>query len=209
MDNLTVIYYTSNREQEGFEDNIRKTLLKTIGDLPLISVSQKPIDFGRNICVGDIGATPENMLLQVMSGAVEAKTKFVGMAESDCLYHKSYFEFRPDSEDTFYYPDECYLLWVGNRNRKYWRYHRREISSIVGREHLIKIIGKILLQSPKHIRNIVPKLTKQETFHPDYPVISIKTRDGMHWASAYSREYETELPFWGRPKELLKEYGIR
>ena len=31
--NTTVIYYTSN------------------GNLPLISVSQKPIDFGKNICV--------------------------------------------------------------------------------------------------------------------------------------------------------------
>ncbi|KKT37762.1 MAG: hypothetical protein UW26_C0025G0001, partial [Candidatus Collierbacteria bacterium GW2011_GWF1_44_12] len=49
---VTVLYYTSNREDEKFETRIRKNLLKNCGDLPIVSVSQKPIDLGRNICVG-------------------------------------------------------------------------------------------------------------------------------------------------------------
>lgn len=38
---LTVIYYTSNQEEEAFEDIIKAKLLEVAGDLPLISVSPK------------------------------------------------------------------------------------------------------------------------------------------------------------------------
>lgn len=54
MHKSTVVYYTSNKEHEYFENKVKKRLLKTIGDIPLISVSQKPMKgFGKNICVGE------------------------------------------------------------------------------------------------------------------------------------------------------------
>ena len=204
--NITIVYYTSNREKEGFENKVRQTLLEAIEGLPLISVSQKPIDFGKNICVGDIGATPENMLKQVRLGALEAETDFVGMAEADCLYHKSYFEFVPERDDTFYYPDKFYVLW-SEKNHTFWLKTRREISSIVGRTHLVQVIDKILSESPSHISNSVPKLTRQEVFCPEISVITIKTRNGMHWATPHRKAgARRELPHWGRGRELLKGY---
>jgi len=53
MNDLTIVYYTANYINKWFADQTKKTLLEAISGLPLISVSQKPMDFGENICVGD------------------------------------------------------------------------------------------------------------------------------------------------------------
>ena len=45
MHNRTIIYYTSNREDPSFEEKIRANILKEKGDILVISVSQKPINF--------------------------------------------------------------------------------------------------------------------------------------------------------------------
>lgn len=68
MIDATVLYYTSNREGENFEGRVREIILKNKGNLPLISVSQKPIDFGKNIVVGDHGASGFNMFRQPIYG---------------------------------------------------------------------------------------------------------------------------------------------
>ena len=142
MSDLTVIYYTSNREKELFESRIRQSLLDVIGDLPLISVSQKPIDFGKNICVGDVGVSSQNAFRQLQIGAMEAKTRFVCPAESDFLYPKEYFEFRPPREDIFYIMAP---LWVCFHQRGFAKVfcekpRGSESTVIVGRDYLI---GKI------------------------------------------------------------------
>jgi len=56
----TIIYYTANREDERFEQVIRENILRVSEGLPIISVSQKPIDFGQNICVGNVGVSNQN-----------------------------------------------------------------------------------------------------------------------------------------------------
>ena len=48
---VAIIYYTSSREDPKFEKMVQDNIL-SVTDLPIISVSQKPIDFGKNICVG-------------------------------------------------------------------------------------------------------------------------------------------------------------
>src|SRR5574337_272588 len=91
---LTIIYYTSNwldTHNPYFLANTKKQLLKAIGDLPLISVSQKPIALGKNICVGDIGRSHLNIYRQILIGAKAAKTKYVALAEDDILYSWEHF----------------------------------------------------------------------------------------------------------------------
>jgi hypothetical protein len=202
---LTIIYYTSNRERSEFEDKIKATLLEAVGDLPLISVSQKPIGFGDNICVGDIGVSAESILKQMLAGAVAAKTKFIGFGESDCLYHRSYYDFRPPKDDTFYYPDEVYLIWA--KRQSFWLKRRAETSCIVSREHFIDVINKVLeCEFKKYsISRFVPKLTKQDTFHVDIPVVSIKTKNGLHWKSPHSKIHKSTLPHWGTGKDLWEK----
>src|SRR4030042_1521512 len=110
MGSLTILYYTSNREKPYFEKRIQGNLLKVCGDVPIISISQKPIDLGTNICVGDVGASGFNMFRQVQIGCEHAKTKFVISAEADCLYPPDYFQFVPERDDRCYRNSHLYVM---------------------------------------------------------------------------------------------------
>ena len=115
---LTVIYYTCNREETAFESTIQKSLLDVIGNTPLISVSQKPIDFGKNICVGDIGTSDMNIFRQLLIGCEVATTPLVATAEADCLYPPTgYFDFKPDQEDMAY---RYTNLWFFYRQKDFY-----------------------------------------------------------------------------------------
>ena len=91
MNDITAVYYTANVIDEGFAKSVRWQLLFAIGDIPLVSVSQKPIDFGRNICIGDMGPSLRTLYHQVLLGAKEAKTKYVALCEDDVLYLPDHF----------------------------------------------------------------------------------------------------------------------
>ena len=204
---LTVVYVTSNREDEKFEGKIIDALKESATDLPIVSVSQKPIDFGENICVGDIGAKPENVLKQLIIGAKAAKTRFVAVGESDFLYPKTFFEFVPPRDDTFYYPDNVYIFWV-NRSR-FYRKRLREMLSVTNREHFISVLEKVLDGLNDHIANRVKVFTKQGAFWTDIPLITFKTRNGMHWKSPFIKEGSTKkLPQWGTAQDLLNNFVL-
>src|SRR3990167_9323101 len=99
---FTIVYYTSNREDEAFEKKIRDNLLKVCGDIPIISVSHKPIDLGINICVGVQETCNYNLFRQIQTGCKLATTPFIISAEADCLYPPDYFQFIPPE------PNKCY-----------------------------------------------------------------------------------------------------
>ena len=112
---ITVIYYTSNHLDEKnpyFLENTKKQLLKAIGDLPMVIVSQKPTLFGdnsENVCLGEIGRSHLNLYRQILTGAKVAKTEWVALAEDDILYSFEHFHFfkyvKPEflRDDTFLY----------------------------------------------------------------------------------------------------------
>jgi len=205
MIDTTIIYITSNREDELFESKIKASLLEAKGDLPIISVSQKPIDFGTNICLGDIGARPENVLLQLIIGARNAATKFIAVGESDFLYPNEFFKFIPPRDDTFYYPGNAYIIWKGKP--KFYRKQFREMLSVTNREHFIKTLETVLNSKFDHITNSVKTLTLQDSFYTDIPLITFKTKNGLHWKSPYSRSgSRDELPYWGTAKDVLRKY---
>lgn len=204
-DDLTVVYVTSNREDPAFECRIQKTLLEATDGIQLISVSQKPIDLGKNICIGDVGAKPENVLKQMIIGAKEAATKFIAIAEADFLYPKEFFEFVPPTDDTFYYPDNVYILWI-NHNR-FFPKKIREMLSVTNREHFVKILETVASRPFEHIVTSVKGLTKQDTFHTEIPLVTFKTREGMHWRSPFSRDGSKKvLPQWGSAQGTIRRY---
>jgi len=120
----TIIYYTSNREKPSFEKRIQENLKKNSNGLPIISVSQKPIDLGKNICVGEVGVSGFNMFRQVQIACREAKTRFVISAEADCLYPPDYFLFEPTREDICYRDTNLYVLRYHKNLRSYLRERR-------------------------------------------------------------------------------------
>jgi len=209
---VTVIYYTSNREKPEFEANIRKALWATAKRLriPLISVSQQPLDFGHNICVGDVGSSSQNAYRQIQVGAMAAKTRFVCTAEADCLYPRDYFLFQPERDDTFYIANPVWILFnqtriitetvikvVEIRKRMFFlKPTGSELAMYVGTETLIDRIETVLdglgqwgsrscdgISMPYLLairRRFRMRVARTERFEVNEPVVSFKTDQNMH-----------------------------
>lgn len=110
MRDITILFYTANLITEFFAKNIQEHLLQSSeGNIPIISISQKPLDFGTNICVGDIGLSVYNIYKQIFIGAKEAKTKYVACCEDDTLYTPEHFNYIPP-DDTFCYNENNYMV---------------------------------------------------------------------------------------------------
>lgn len=208
MKNLTVIYYTSNKEKEIFEGKIRKSLLETIGNLPLISVSQKPIDFGENICVGDVGTSDHNIYRQMQMAVLKAKTKFVCTAEADCLYPpKGYFDFSPPDEEAAYHYTNVWIMYKG------YPVFRKKAYSLcalfVNREYLLTRLHRVLNKRPQwSTKKPHPLFHKYQGWTPftnDLPIINLKTRDGMRWFTGTEELNKEKLPHWGSAAKLQEK----
>jgi hypothetical protein len=215
MRNLTVLYYTSNREGGNFEGRVKNIILENKGDLPLISVSQKPIDFGKNIVVGDHGASGFNMFRQVQIGLREVKTNFVISTEADCFYPPDYFQFVPPRNDV---PYRNRNTWVMPRHRAFF-WNKKESAThaqIVDTKLYLDRLNKLFKGAPDwsvEEKNF-PKerLKKEDVFNKiEYwksknPVIQIKTKRSMRHYTHSERIDTHELPYWGKGVDFQKKY---
>lgn len=108
--NKTVIYLTDNVLDDKINALCKSNILKSIGNLPLISVSHKPIDFGTNICVGVLERNSLTINLQMMRALEIVKTKYIAIAEHDCLYTPEHFSFTPPDDNIFWYNENVWML---------------------------------------------------------------------------------------------------
>lgn len=215
-DNLTIIYYTSNREEEAFENKVELKLLEVSGKIPIISVSHKPINLGKNICVGV--HYPSNLTLyrQLLIGCKEAKTTFVANAEADFLYPPEYFSFVPKDNNKIYRYGNIRLMY-----KYHWGFFRKKYSEgaqIAGREYLISILENTLKNVPEwyekestEYRKLNPyKHMPFEIFNGEIACVTFKTGDSLHKFTAVEREKsKPELPYWGKASDLRKEmFGL-
>jgi len=200
MLNRSIIYYTASKERESFEQNVIDNILKVKGSIPVISVSQKPIDFGTNICVGEIGQNYENAFKQALRGCEEATTPFVYMCESDCLYPEGYFDFIPTDLNTIYTYDNVWLIWNRENRTRFYKHGTTAGSIIIGREFYINMMkdGMPDFSNPE---------LKWETF-TGKPLINVKTRDGVSFGTALTKNIKPvkSFPDWGTPADVKRNY---
>jgi hypothetical protein len=95
-----IVYYTDNRLDPTIMQACQAQLKKA--DLPIISVSLEPMEFGQNIVV-DATRGPATMFKQILRGLEACTAETVFLAEHDILYHPSHFDFDPPKADVFYY----------------------------------------------------------------------------------------------------------
>ena len=214
----TIIYCSSNREDPKFEQRIRDNILKTCGGLPIISVTQKPIDFGTNICVGDdIGVSGFNFFRQVQIACLNAKTKFVVSAEADCVYPPDCFEYTPPRDDICYRNSNLYVM---PDHRSYW-FHKpggATHSQIVGREFYLEVLDKLFVGCPqwsieeknfpkeRHRRSDVFYPNQIEMYRTRNPVFQIKTHRSMRYHTSSERIPVHTLDYWGDGKAVREKY---
>ena len=214
MADVTVIYYTSNRERQPFEARIIRTLVEHAAGLPIVSVSQFPINLGTNICVGDVGASSHNLYRQMQMGARAAQTPLVCTAESDYLYPREYFAHRCADRETFDFVRRTYMIY----DHEYY-YSRRinEAAMVVGRDYLVQAIDDMLNGSGTtdmwHPEGQLPCLflnKRRRTARIATPILTFKTPQNLHQKHhkrSYLKQFEVEtLPFWGTARELTERY---
>ena len=215
MESTSIIYYSSCRESLAFERKIQENLLKVCGDIPIISVTQKPMDLGTNICVGDVGASGFNCFRQILIACEAATTKFVISAESDTLYPPDYFTFVPPRDDVCYRNSNLYVM-PDLRDYYFKKSEGATHSQIVGREFYIKRLKKLFEGAPqwsveeknfpkeRHRKEDI--FDKIEHWETENPVIQIKTHKGMRYFTRSDRTPIYTLPYWGDGKPLRNYY---
>lgn len=112
---ITILYYSDNTLDSHIEKKCVDQLLVASEGKPIVSVTQKPMDLGTNICVGEIGSSWLNLYKQLKIATENATTKYVAMAENDCLYTAEHYNWVPPRDDVFYYNENCWFVqWGGN-----------------------------------------------------------------------------------------------
>ena len=213
----TILYYSSNREKPELEQKIINSLLEVSGDLPIISISHKPLELGKNICVGEQGASGFNMFRQILIGMKEATTKYIITAEADCVYGPDYFQFTPDRDDKCYRNSNTYLMGL----RRDYFYKKPEGGSwctIINREFYIKRLEYLFGEGPEwsvEEKNFPKERQKGEDIFPKKdivthftkePCISIKTSQGMRHYSHSERDPIYNIPYWGDSRAFRAKY---
>jgi hypothetical protein len=214
MDLKTIIYVSSNMEDPVFEEKTRKDLLEKSNGLPIVSVTQKPVNLGTNICVGNVGASGFNFCRQVLKACEAAGTPYVVSAESDCLYSPDYFEFTPERLDIPYRNTNIYVQKY--RQDFVCKKKMSTFSQVIGREFYIKRLRMLLDGQPewdvqfKNFPKEIHKVLFEEfaTWETKYPCISFKTGKGMRKHSNSDEVPVYDLPYWGNIKLLKEKYEV-
>ena len=234
MNDLTIIYYTANKNSDYFMANTQKYLLQAIGDTPVVTVSFKPTLIGTsctNICIGEQPRSNYMIYHQILLGAQAAKTKYVAMAEDDMLYHPSHFAYRPPDDATFSYNINKWSIfsWLKPPIFSY-RVRKLMNSLIVTRDALAKTLEERYAKYPT-LESIPPKLFKlywgepgrfenhlditpvtTEEFSSPAPNIMFSTSEALGFLDLGLRKAHNSIRAdrvepWGTAAEVLKLYG--
>jgi len=213
--NKTVIYYSSNREDPAFEQRVVSKLIENSGTLPIVSVTQKPMKLGKNICVGDVGVSGFNMFRQVQIALENCETDFVISAEADCLYPPDYFEFTPEQDDVCYRDSNLYVM-PDLRDYFFYKKEGATHAQIIGRKYYQQRLYDLFYGAPEWspTEKNFPKerwdkddvFDKIEYFKTENPVFQIKTHKGMRYYTHSDRTPIPEIKYWGSGKPIRKYF---
>ena len=215
---ITVLYYTANREQSKFEEKIIANLLTQCGDLPIISVSQKPISVGKNICVGNVGFSGYNEWRQIQIGALLAKTPYILFAESDFLYPSEYFTFVPPKKGLYRYDNIRIVYKDASIAGSYRKKIYSEGAQIADRDLIIGVCKRFFEGKPMWIKeNDTTAVYGEienipfEFFSGKIACVSFKTEHGMDkytgLLNGSGQGYrKITLPYWGHVSTLRAKY---
>ena len=226
MNDLTILYYSANLVPQKFMNRIQEQIVKAAPDTEIISITQKPINFGRNICVGQIGVSSYNVYKQILLGAKNAITEYVAMAEDDALYPVDHFSYRPQGE-TFAYNVNKWSIFTWKKDPiMSYRERRTMVGLIVNRIALIRTLEERFKKYPdpnnipapyfgepgRHENHLGITPLTNERFKSPTPILvfchteSISFNSYLGSRKAHSKVRALEVAPWGKAEDLLKLY---
>lgn len=105
-----IIYYTDNRIREPVKSVVMDLIKKS--ELPIVSCSLSPLDFGKNIVLEGKQRSYPTMVEQITTALDNLDTDYVFFCEHDVLYPKSHFDFTPPKDDVFFYNINAFRWWI-------------------------------------------------------------------------------------------------
>jgi len=105
-----IIFYTDSRIKEPVKSVVMDLIKKA--ELPIVSCSLSPLDFGKNVVLENEVRSYPTMVRQILMALENLDTKYVFYCEHDVLYPKEHFDFTPTKDDVFYYNINAWRWWI-------------------------------------------------------------------------------------------------
>ena len=217
---ITLLYYSSNRISQHFQDKIVSHLRVSGKGLPIVSVTHKPMDLGHNICLTDAVPSFHMVYKQIYLGVQQVKTKFVACCEDDCLYTTEHFNFSIPLDAVSYNTNR----WNVNPNHYYFRNRFGMCTCIAPTDLLFDILDRRYKKYPTEFptderrRALVepgkyqeledfPKITVN-FFQTKIPVLTFNHRPSLGGVRRPMPKdiVKDEIPYWGKATDLWREY---
>lgn len=225
MKDLTAILLTLNKVPEQWAAYHKRIVMEAIGDYPLITISKKPMDWGRNV----IQTEPEgksNIYWQILKGAKLAATPYIAIIEDDCLYPKDHFNvFRPPM-DSFAYNMNRWGIFTWGHPIYFYKPRMANCTMIAPRELAVDALEERFRKYPDGLpEHRVGELGRKKNekilgvtvrrcveFYANFSVVCFnhdyshdhlqRTHRKRPWpVKAY------DIPTWGRAEDLVKKFA--
>ncbi len=193
----------------------------------LVSVSLKPLDFGRNIIL-NLERGILTMFRQILAGLEASTADVIFLTEHDVLYHPSHFNFIPPRQDIFYYNENAWrvdaktgraLFYYARSTSGLCTYrsllleHYRKRVAIIERDGFTRRMG---FEPGTHHRAERVDDYKSEAWMSEYPNIDIRHKHNLtpsRWRQDQFRNQKfcrgwtltDEVPGWGITKGHFQE----
>lgn len=155
-----IVYYTDNKLNVKLAHlckNQLKKVAKEAGDIPIVSVSLKPLDLGKNIVL-PLERGYLTMFKQILVGLEASDADIIYFCEHDWLYPVCHFDFVPPRKDVFYYNTNWWRLRSGDGLAL--RYESKLLPGIVAyRELLVEHYRKKVALVEAYFRSGQPNFT--------------------------------------------------
>ena len=224
MNDLTIIYLTANKINDTFGKNMRVWLMNAIKDTPLITVSKKPLAFGRNI-VFDTPSTHVNIYREALAGVKASTTKYIAIAEDDVLYSPKHFLKRPHS-GKFAYNIACWSIYTWSNPPIYSYSGRRNHGQLICERDLYieafeerfakftddsQINNALWAEPGKYESQLGVTPHESETFYTDPANIMFTHPEGLSMNTLGMKKRLAPIrawsvPYWGEAEKIIKFY---
>jgi len=216
-----IIFYSDNELDETIFKAVQKQLLRSLNGNELISVTLKPIDFGKNIVL-PLKRSHLSMARQQLAGLEASTADIIFFAEHDILYPKEHFDFTPPRKDVFYYNLNWYKVRTQDGQSLHFTakqvsglcayrdilldYYRKRVSMIESGE----IGGRRHFEpGSNHYRDAYDKLTNlgSDTWRSSVPYVDIRHKGTVTRNIFDPSGYRNTMKDWTMVDEIPGGWG--
>lgn len=224
LNDITIIYLTASLIPEKFAQRQREILLSAIGDIPIISVSRKSLDFGQNLIDTEEKGT-SNIYRQMLRASKLVETPYIAIAEDDTFYCEEHFTFARPPMDSFLYNMNRFALFTWGIPTYSMRDRVSNASLIAPTEYLIdalterfnkwtdgtppNITGEVGRDRVERnlgitVRNCIKKYSSTSIIQFNHAGSSEELQRNKRKRMGMVKAYD--IPHWGRAQDLVRLY---